>query len=120
MSTARCATTALLVLLGWGCGDGGNAPKVVAPAVLRWEARNESGSYGYLVYRSQSREGPFLRINREIVHVVDEADNGSQHYTYTDEDVESGRTYYYYLDLVGQNGKKSRFSGVIAKTVAAD
>jgi hypothetical protein len=90
--------------------------KTVAPAQLKWKTRGDSSVYGYLVYRAEKREGPFLRVSREIVHRQGESDEAE--YAYTDWDVEAGRTYYYYLDTIGMDGRKRRFSGVIQKTVA--
>jgi hypothetical protein len=83
---------------------------------LSWKATREEGVYGYVVYRASAREGPFLRVGREIVHVSDEA--GETHaYTFTDTTVEAGKTYFYYLDTVSTGGQKARFSGVMAKTI---
>ena len=111
---------ALLLLAGSlaGCAARSSPTAETDPptAVLHWQARNEKGVYGYLVYRAERREGPFLRISREIVHVPPEApDVGS--YEFVDRDVEPGRTYYYTLDVVRTTGHKSRFSGVLSKTV---
>jgi len=88
--------------------------------VLSWEARNEDGVYGYLIYRAAAREGPYLRLNEEIVHVAVAGNAGTHRYTYVDTDVQPGRTYFYYLDIVGVDGRKRRFSGVMSKVVEAD
>jgi hypothetical protein len=84
-------------------------------ARLTWEARQEKDTYGYLVYRSDRREGPFRRVNPEIVRVSAAA--GPHVYTYLDEQVEPGHTYYYYLESMGRGGTKSRLSGVMAKVI---
>jgi hypothetical protein len=88
------------------------APKVT----LRWKAGDGNGNYGYLIYRSKSRLGPYLRINAEIVHTPQ--DGAKEHeYVYEDLEVEPGATYYYYLDTIDTAGVKKRFSGVLPKTV---
>ena len=102
----------------------GGAPSPSAPVVgrpgerrarLTWEAHQEKDAYGYLVYRSASREGPFRRINPSILQV---STGPEPHvYTYVDEQVEPGRTYYYYLETMGRGGTKSRLSGVMAKVI---
>jgi uncharacterized protein DUF1573 len=96
-----------------------SAPVVGRPgerrARLTWEARQEKDTYGYLVYRSDRREGPFRRVNPEIVRVSAAA--GPHVYTYLDEQVEPGHTYYYYLESMGRGGTKSRLSGVMAKVI---
>jgi hypothetical protein len=100
------------------------APRPSAPVVgrpgerrarLTWEAHQEKDAYGYLVYRSATREGPFRRINPEILRV---STGPEPHvYTYVDEQVEPGHTYYYYLETMGRGGTKARLSGVMAKVI---
>ena len=84
---------------------------------LNWTARTETGVYGYLVYRSEDRAGPFRRIHPGVVRVP--ADRIDKHaYTFSDEEVTPGVTYYYYLDAVSDAGLKQRFSGIISRTTA--
>jgi len=91
-----------------------------AKVVLEWSARNEEGVYGYLVYRSLRREGPFRRINPEIIHARHAPAPDTSTYRFVDAGVEPGRTYYYYLDTVSESGIKQRLSGVIAREVAGE
>ncbi len=96
----------------------GDAPKIAPPqAVLRWQATQEKQTYGYLVYRSESREGPFLRVGTTIVRA--KGGEAVHSYEFIDDDVLPGNTYFYYLDQISLNGIKSRFSGVLAKVVEA-
>jgi hypothetical protein len=112
---------ALLALLAAACRASGGAPQPAeaAQAVLSWEARHEQEVYGYLVYRAKQREGPYRRVNAEIVHAQQGAEDESHSYRWVDRDVQAGGTYYYYLDIVGVDGRKRRFSGVMAKTLPA-
>jgi hypothetical protein len=88
-------------------------------ATLEWKAAKEEGVYGYLVYRATEREGPYLRVGPEIVHVSREP--GEVHsYRFVDSTVDAGKTYYFYLDKVATTGEKTRFSGVVSKTVSAN
>jgi hypothetical protein len=96
-------------------------PEPVTPplhqATLRWQARDSEGVYGYLVYRATDRLGPFQRISPRILRVP--ADGQAQHsYVFEDRDVIVGKTYFYYIDGVNNSGQKSRFTGVLAKTIA--
>jgi len=111
MRTGACILLSTVLLLG-------AAPPEPPSATLKWQAKQESQVYGYLIYRAEKREGPFLRINQAIVHARAADDESVQSYVYVDRDVEPGKTYYYYLDTVGNDGKKARFSGVISKTVS--
>jgi len=111
MRSAACILLSTLLWLGAAAAE-------PPSATLKWQARQESRVYGYLIYRSEKREGPFLRINQAIVHAVAGDDAAIQSYEYVDRDVEPGKTYYYYLDTVGNDGKKARFSSVMSKAVA--
>jgi hypothetical protein len=84
-------------------------------ARLTWEVRQEQETYGYLVYRSDRREGPFRRVNRDVLRVSPGA--GSHVYSYRDETVAPGHTYYYYVESIGRGGTKSRLSGVMTKVI---
>lgn len=88
-------------------------------ATVSWRAVLEEHVYGYLVYRSESRAGPFLRISDDIIRVAP-GDGGESSYHFTDTSVEPGRTYYYYVDVVTRTGEKKRFSPVGSKTVPDD
>ena len=95
------------------------APVVGRPgerrARITWEVRQEQQTYGYLVYRSDRRAGPFLRVNAEILRVS--PGPGPHAYSYVDEQVAPGHTYYYYLESVSRSGRKSRLSGVMTKVI---
>lgn len=88
-------------------------------AKLAWRAKAETGIYGYLVYRSADRQGPFVRRNQAIVKAEGVDENGVGQYVFVDCEVEAGKTYYYYLDYVTNTGLKVRFSGVQTKTIAS-
>jgi hypothetical protein len=93
-------------------------PAARPQATLEWKAAKEEGVYGYVVYRATAREGPYLRVGREIVHVSREL--GEVHsYRFVDATVDAGKTYFFYLDKVATTGEKTRFSGVVSKTVPA-
>lgn len=95
-----------------GPGSSGETPAVTN--TLDWTAETERGVYGYLIYRSESRDGPFVRINETIVRVPD--DEAERHeYTWVDYDVEPGKLYHYYLDAVSTKGIKQRFSGILSR-----
>lgn len=84
---------------------------------LNWTARTEAGVYGYLVYRSEDRAGPYRRVELSVVRVP--ADGLDRHaYSFVDRQVVPGVTYYYYLDAVSDSGLKQRFSGIISRTTA--
>ena len=92
------------------------AGEETAKVTLRWKATDGDGNYGYLIYRAASRQGPYLRINPQLVHTP--ADGAKEHsYVYEDAAVKPGETWYYYVDTIDRSGVKRRFSGVLPKTV---
>jgi hypothetical protein len=132
-ATQRLAALLVVVLLGAPLRAAAAEDTAVRPpsptppaadgspeVVLQWSARNEEGVYGYLVYRSLRREGPYRRINPEIIHARHEESPATSSYRFADTEVEPGRTYYYYLDTVSESGIKQRLSGVITKEVAGE
>jgi hypothetical protein len=84
-------------------------------ARLVWNATQEDQTYGYLVYRAERREGPFLRVNARVVRVGTGPEPGA--YAYEDDTVEPGRSYFYYLESIGKSGAKTRLSGVVTKVI---
>ena len=84
-------------------------------ARLVWNATQEDQTYGYLVYRAERREGPFLRANAQVVPVGTGPAPGA--YAYEDATVEPGRSYFYYLESVSKGGTKTRLSGVVTKII---
>ena len=108
----------ILLFVAAAAAVGASSPEEAPSATLNWQARQEGQIYGYLIYRSEKREGPFRRINRTIVHANAADGDTVESYRFVDRDVEPGKTYYYYLDTLGGDGKKKRLSGVMAKTVA--
>ncbi|MGB0132488.1 hypothetical protein [Dokdonella sp.] len=88
------------------------------PAVLSWQIKPNPDVFGFNVYRATSRTGPFLRVSKELVRPKSSASDSAQNTVrFEDADVESGRTYYYYVDVVRNSGLSERLTGVVAKTV---
>lgn len=90
-----------------------------ASTTLSWKVTDEAKVYGYIVYRSDLRAGPFQRLNREIVRVKDAQrdDAGHSRYHYVDATVEGGKTYYYFIDAISVQGRKQRLSGVKSRRI---
>ena len=87
---------------------------------LRWKARETAAAYGYLIYRSDTPEGPFRRINARIIPKRSDAAGNADaviDYDYVDHDVREGGTYYYRIDGINQAGVKKQLSPVLRKTV---
>jgi len=72
-----------------------------------WPANPEPDVAGYILYRSTDPKGPWTRLTPTLYTKT----------TFTDENVESGKTYYYYLEAVDTSGNVSPKSEVVSETV---
>ena len=89
------------------------------PVRLHWKTTNDASIYGYMIYRANDRAGPYIRISPKPLAKRSDApttDSAAEN-EFIDENVESGMTYYYYIDTVAGNGTQKRLSPVLSKTV---
>ena len=70
---------------------------------VEWATESEVDTAGFNVYRSESAEGPYTRINYELVPASPDPILGGR-YVYTDTNVVAGQTYYYKLEDVELGG----------------
>ncbi len=99
---AAMALVGLTMLLAVGPA----APKPVA--VIRWETATEVNTAGFNLYRSTSPDGPFTQqVNAELIPASTSPLTGGT-YVYTDTTVSPGRTYFYELEEVENDGTRSR------------
>ena len=68
---------------------------------LSWEGAHDSKSQGYKIFRSQSEEGPFVKIAQVTKN------------NYVDEGLEKNTAYYYRIKAFVTKGKESDFSATI-------
>ncbi len=72
--------------------------------VLRWATASESQNLGFNVYRSTSPDGPFIKLNPQVIPGLGTSGTG-QEYRWVDDSVDaSADTYYYYLKDVSLSG----------------
>ncbi len=75
--------------------------------VLRWRTESEVNNIGFILFRGESREGPFTRITERIIPgAVNTA--LPREYSFRDKEVEGGRTYFYYIESVDISGDRMR------------
>lgn len=89
----------------------GNGP------LLKWSVVNEAQIHGYQIFRADRESGPFVLLNRPAI-ATKSRDNSGSAYQWRDNSAESGRTYWYYIGLVYNDGRKQQLTGpqkVVAK-----
>jgi len=82
--------------------------------VLTWETASEIDNLGFNVMRSTDASGKFVKINPTMIPGAGTTAQPS-FYTYTDENVQNGVTYLYYLVAVDFSGVESN-SDIVAAT----
>jgi hypothetical protein len=81
---------------------------------LRWKTESELDIIGFNVYRAESPDGPYIKLNQALLPPAADPSVGGQH-EFVDETARRGTTYYYDLESVDRNGGTTR-SGPIAIT----
>jgi len=76
-----------------------------------WEAESQQGNLGWNIYRSEAKDGKFVKINGELIKGAGTTSNPMK-YSFIDKDAEKGKVYYYYLEDISFNGEKHR-TGII-------
>ena len=93
-----------------------SAPSLAQPGVapgrvaLFWTANPEPDVAGYLLYRSTDPNLPKDKWTKLTPAIYTRT-------TFTDENVETGKTYYYYVIAVDASGNESEPSGVVSETI---
>lgn len=72
---------------------------------LAWRSKSEINNVGFVVYRGDTKGGNYTRI--AFVPGAEDSETSSD-YQHTDAQVQSGRTYYYYLEDIDLAGKRTK------------
>jgi len=83
--------------------------------VLEWTTASEVNTEGFNVYRSETEDGEYVKINQALIPAQGNPSTGAS-YSFVDTDVRPGRTYYYKLEDVDTSGN-STFHGPVWATV---
>ena len=70
---------------------------------VEWSTASELNTAGFNLYRGETKDGPFTRINTELIPASPDPLIGGS-YIFTDTAVVAGRTYYYQLEDVETSG----------------
>jgi hypothetical protein len=100
----RLAIVTVVLFLIWPLMAAAQEPTPPASVVIvEWTTESEVDTAGFNIYRSESAEGPYIKINPELIPSSPDPILGGK-YVYTDTNVVAGRTYYYKLEDVELGG----------------
>ena len=103
----------LLVLSLTGC-----AARAV-PIEITWTTESEVNTSGFNVFRSTSRDGEYTQINTSLIPSQADPVLGGK-YSYQDDQVAPGQTYYYKLEEVETTGARTTYDEIVEATAQAD
>ena len=92
------------------------APSGVGP-LLKWTLANGMGVRGFQIFRADADVGPFALLNPSTVRSTAQTED-PVHYQWRDNSAESGKSYWYYISVVYNDGHKQQLTGphqVVAK-----
>ena len=77
-----------------------------ASVIISWETATEFETAGYAIYRSDSPDGPFVKVSPDLIPASTDPLTGGV-YDYQDDNVRAGQTYYYQLEEIETTGATS-------------
>lgn len=84
--------------------------------LLKWSVVNEEVLHGFQIFRGDSADGPFLLLNKSAIPA--QRTPGAGAHAWRDDSAVPGKTYWYYIGIVYNNGDKQQLTGpskVLAK-----
>lgn len=104
MAAGRLAIAAAVLSLFWPSAAVAEEPTPAVSVVLvEWTTESEVDMAGFNLYRSDSPDGPYVKVNTAFIPGASDPLLGGK-YAYTDTNVVAGQTYYYKLEDVELDG----------------
>ena len=71
--------------------------------IIQWSTEAEIDNAGFNLYRSESEDGEYIKINDSLIPAQGSSTQGAS-YEFIDNDVKNRKTYYYKLEDIDLNG----------------
>jgi len=71
--------------------------------ILQWNTESEIDNAGFNIYRSESEDGQYTKINTDLIPAKGASTQGAS-YEFIDNNVQNRKTYYYKLEDIDLNG----------------
>ncbi|MCX5884363.1 MAG: alpha/beta fold hydrolase [Proteobacteria bacterium] len=81
--------------------------------ILEWTTASEIDNAGFNLYRAESENGQYAKINPSLIPAQGSSTKGAS-YQFIDENVQNRKTYYYKLEDIDLNGKSTMHGPVSA------
>ncbi|WP_313919252.1 hypothetical protein [Tahibacter sp.] len=94
------------------CGDQSAVAKEERLAnTPRWTTASEVDNFGYDVFRGDTEEGPFAKLNASPLLGAGTTDE-TKKYEYRDDSIDPCRDYWYYVESIDTNGAREKFTPI--------
>lgn len=94
-----------------------NAAPTSGNILLSWETGSETDLQGFNLHRSETMDGTYSQINTSVIPAENHGQPIGASYSWLDEDVVRGETYYYKLEGLEDGGLTTFFGPVSARAV---
>ena len=78
--------------------------------LLKWTIANSQAIHGFQIFRADAESGPFVLLNAKTIPSIAKTPD-SIGYQYRDDSAQTGKTYWYYIGIVYNDGHKQALSG---------
>jgi hypothetical protein len=102
----ECETT-LIQISGFSVTPG------LGKVTIEWSTESETDNAGFNIYRSESADGDYIKINTSLIPANGSSIQGAS-YEFADTDVQNRKTYYYKLKDIDLNGTSTMHGPVSA------
>ncbi|MCB1044460.1 MAG: hypothetical protein KDC35_16070 [Acidobacteria bacterium] len=82
-----------------------DAPK----RTIRWKTASEVDNFGFDVFRGESEEGPFTKLNAKPVAGAGTSDE-PRSYMWVDDTIDPDKAYFYYVESISLTGIREKFT----------
>jgi hypothetical protein len=83
------------------------AQSLEGAVILSWRTESEVNNLGFSIYRSEVENGRYTKVNASLIQGMG-TDEASYDYSFIDDGVVFGKTYYYYIEDVDISGKTNK------------
>jgi hypothetical protein len=81
--------------------------------ILSWSTGSEINNSGFNIYRAESENGQYTKINTSLIPAQGSATQGAN-YEFTDTEVQNRKTYFYKLEDIDLSGKSTKHGPISA------
>jgi hypothetical protein len=76
---------------------------------IKWVTASELNNFGFDVFRGDSEEGSFVRVNENTIAGAGSSDTPNQ-YEFVDDSIAAETVYWYYVESISMSGVREKFT----------